>query len=81
LGGTFFATDHLPSYLLAIDGAAPDLADLGLDIAVVSPSPADRIEAILAAWRERCPIYLALLKPNTIALTTSAGAAAARLCP
>ena len=34
-------------------------------------SPADRVAAMFAAWRERCPIYLALLKPNEIALTTS----------
>ena len=33
------------------------------------PSPDDRVEAMLAAWRERCPIYLALLKPQSIALT------------
>ena len=56
--------------LLGIDGIAPDLADLALDIQVSSPSPEDRVEAMLAAWRERCPIYLALLKPNSIALTT-----------
>jgi hypothetical protein len=30
---------------------------------------------MLAAWRERCPIYLALIKPQTIALTTAGGAA------
>jgi uncharacterized OsmC-like protein len=58
--------------LLAIDGAAPDLTDLALDIRVVSSSPGDRTEAMLDAWRERCPIYLALLKPASIALTTSA---------
>jgi uncharacterized OsmC-like protein len=57
--------------LLAIDGAAPDLRDLSLDIQVVSASPSDRVEAMFAAWRERCPIYLALLNPNAIALTTS----------
>jgi uncharacterized OsmC-like protein len=56
--------------LLGLDGIAPDLADLALDIQVSSPSPEDRVEAMLAAWRERCPIYLALLKPNSIALTT-----------
>ena len=39
--------------------------------AVTSPSPDDRVEAMLAAWRERCPIYLALLKPQSIALSTS----------
>jgi hypothetical protein len=26
---------------------------------------------MLAAWWERCPIYLALLKPQSIALSTS----------
>jgi uncharacterized OsmC-like protein len=56
--------------LLGLDGIAPDLADLALDIKVSSTSPKDRVEAMLAAWRERCPIYLALLKPNSIALTT-----------
>jgi len=60
--------------LLGIDGVAPDLGSLGLDIRIVSRSPADRIEAMLAAWRERCPIYLALRKPAEIALTTSAEA-------
>jgi uncharacterized OsmC-like protein len=57
--------------LLGLDGIAPDLADLALDIKVSSTSPKDRVEAMLAAWRERCPIYLALLKPNSIALTTA----------
>ena len=57
--------------LLGFDGAAPDLADLELDIRVSSPSPDDRVEAMFAAWRERCPIYLALLKPQSIALSTS----------
>jgi uncharacterized OsmC-like protein len=57
--------------LLAIDGATADLGDLGLDIQVASGSPADRVEAMFGAWRERCPIYLALLKPNDIVLTTS----------
>jgi uncharacterized OsmC-like protein len=57
--------------LLAIDGAAPDLTDLALDIRLTSTSPSDRVDVMLAAWRERCPIYLALLKPNAIELTTS----------
>jgi uncharacterized OsmC-like protein len=57
--------------LVGIDGVAPDLADLKLDIKIASTSPADRVDAMLAAWRERCPIYLALLKPNPIELTTS----------
>jgi uncharacterized OsmC-like protein len=61
--------------LLGIDGVAPDLGELGLDISVASASPGDRIEAMFDAWRQRCPIYLALLKPNAIALTTSVAAA------
>ncbi len=40
---------------------------------VTSSSPQDRVEAMLAAWRDRCPIYLALLKPQSIALSTSMG--------
>jgi uncharacterized OsmC-like protein len=63
--------------LLGIDGAAPSLTDLKLDIQVVTGSPADRVEAMFAAWRERCPIYLALLHPNQVALTTGASAAPA----
>ena len=57
--------------LLGLDGVAPDLGDLALEIRVTSPSPEDRIEAMLAAWRERCPIYLALLKPQSIALSAA----------
>src|SRR6266576_3454414 len=50
--------------LLGLDGVAPDLGDLSLEIRVSSSSPDDRVEAMFAAWRERCPIYLALLKPQ-----------------
>jgi uncharacterized OsmC-like protein len=57
--------------LIGIDGASPDLTELKLDIQVSSSSPRDRIDAMLQAWTERCPIYLALLKPNPIELTTS----------
>ena len=62
--------------LLGLDGIAPDLGDLALDIKVSSPSPKDRVDAMLAAWRERCPIYLALLKPNSITLTAARETAA-----
>jgi uncharacterized OsmC-like protein len=62
--------------LLALDGVAPDLADFALEIRVSSPSPEDHVAAMLAAWRERCPIYLALMKPQSVTLTTASGAAA-----
>ena len=59
--------------LLGLDGVPADLADIELDIRITSPSPDDRVEAMLGAWRERCPIYLALLKPQSISLTTARG--------
>ena len=61
--------------LLGIEGVAPDLGDLTLEIRVASASPKDRVDAMLAAWQERCPIYLALLKPNAIALSVADAAA------
>jgi uncharacterized OsmC-like protein len=60
--------------LLAMENAAPDLGDLALDIRVVTASPGDRTAAMLAAWQDRCPIYLALLRPNSINLTTAVAA-------
>ena len=42
---------------------------LALEIRVSSPSPEDHVEAMLAAWRQRCPIYLALIKPQSVTLT------------
>ena len=58
--------------LVGIDDAAPDLTELKLDIKISSGSPQDRIDAMFAAWKDRCPIYLALLNPNTIDLTIAA---------
>jgi hypothetical protein len=36
--------------LLRLDGVAPDLADLAVEIKVSSPSPEDRVDAMLDAW-------------------------------
>jgi hypothetical protein len=57
--------------LLGLDGVSAELTAIELDIRVASPSPDDRVEAMLEAWRERCPIYLALLRPRSIALSTA----------
>jgi uncharacterized OsmC-like protein len=62
--------------LLGLDGIAPDLADLALEIRVSSQSAEDRVEAMLAAWRDRCPIYLALLNSQPVSLTITGGASA-----
>ncbi len=54
--------------LLGIDGRDPALGEIELSVVVRSPDPADRLEPVFAAWRERCPIYLALLRPNDISV-------------
>jgi uncharacterized OsmC-like protein len=61
--------------LIGQDGVAPDLADLGLEIRVVSPDPDERVQPMLRAWEQRCPIYLALQKPNAISFSASVAAA------
>jgi uncharacterized OsmC-like protein len=55
--------------LLGIDGRDPALGEIRLDVVVSSPDPKERLEPVLAAWRERCPIFLALLRPNDVAVT------------
>lgn len=62
--------------LLGVVGREPALDDIALTITVTSADPADRVEAMLAAWRERCPIYLALLRPNDVALEARIAATA-----
>lgn len=62
--------------LLGMDGVPADLGDLQLEIRVSSSSDGAAIDAMLAAWRERCPIYLALLKPLSIELSAGVAAAA-----
>ena len=62
--------------LLGFPEVSPALADVRLEIEDSSSDPDDRVEAMLAAWRERCPIYLALLQPNAIDLQTKVAAAA-----
>lgn len=52
--------------LLGMDGVSPELADLRLDVEVASPDGEAAVVAIAEVWRERCPIYLALLKPTDV---------------
>ena len=62
--------------LLGMDGAVPDLDDVAVEIRVDSPEPADRLQRLFEVWQERCPIYLALVKPVTVRATFSVGGAA-----
>ena len=63
--------------LLGFEGVSPALENLAVEIEVRSSDPDERVEAMLAAWRERCPIYLALLRPNEVELRTRVPSAAA----
>jgi uncharacterized OsmC-like protein len=60
--------------LVAVEGALPDLTDLEIEIAVDTPDPESKTGPMFEAWSSRCPIYLALCKPNAVALRTSAAA-------
>lgn len=54
--------------LLGIEGASPEIGDLELEIRITSDDPPERTEPMLQVWRDRCPIFLALLNPNALAL-------------
>ncbi|MCZ4096899.1 OsmC family protein [Streptomyces sp. So13.3] len=57
--------------LLGMAGALPDLGDVTIEIHVVSPEPADRLQGLFEIWQERCPVYLALVKPVPVQATFS----------
>ena len=52
--------------LLGVADADPRIRDLELTSRLKSPSSPEAIERLHRAWRERCPIYLALLEPAGI---------------
>jgi uncharacterized OsmC-like protein len=59
--------------LLGMDGAEPDLQALSVDVTVTSPAGAEAVAEIARVWQERCPIYLALVKPAEVAVRFQAG--------
>jgi len=54
--------------LLGMPGAVPDLGDIELEIRISSAEPQARIDELRRIWEERCPIYLAITKPNAVSL-------------
>lgn len=52
--------------LLGMEGVEPDLRNIAVDIRVVSPDGEDGVNRVMAAWKERCPIYLSLIKPMSV---------------
>ena len=64
--------------LLGMGGVAPDLQNIRLEITVHSQAGEAAVEPVLQAWRERCPIYLGLIKAADVvvqARTAEAGTA------
>ncbi len=55
--------------LLGMEGAEPDIRGVTLEVAVESPDGADAVARITRVWQERCPIYLALVKPMDVAVS------------
>jgi uncharacterized OsmC-like protein len=50
--------------LLGMDDAVPDLEQIEIEISITTPAPAERLAALEQVWRERCPIFLAVVKAN-----------------
>ena len=55
--------------LLGLEGAEPDLRGLRLEVSIESPDGDDAVAKIAPVWQERCPIYLALVKPADVAVS------------
>jgi uncharacterized OsmC-like protein len=55
--------------LLGMGGAAPDLQNIELAIQVTSTGGDADVRRLYDAWQERCPIYLALVKPTSVKTT------------
>ena len=60
--------------LLGIPGTDPALASIELEIAYRSSAPRARLAEVEEAWRQRCPIFLALQRPNEVAVRFEAQA-------
>lgn len=59
--------------LLGINGAEPDLRNVSLDVTVQSPDGDTGVKKIAEVWQQRCPIYLALVKPTDVAVQFRTG--------
>lgn len=52
--------------LLGVGGAEPDVRNISLAVTVRSPDGEAGVSQIAEAWQQRCPIYLALVKPTDV---------------
>lgn len=49
--------------VLGMDGVIPDLQNVQVTIQIHSPDREENVRKLYQVWQERCPIYLALIKP------------------
>lgn len=63
--------------LLGVGNAAPDLTNVRLSVQIESPDEPAAVRRLEEAWRERCPIYLALVKPTAVQVAFEHSAASA----
>ncbi len=61
--------------LLGVEDVEAALGGIGLEICVRSTAPAERLDAVLAAWKARFPIYLAIRRPNDVDVRFNVAAA------
>lgn len=48
---------------VGMEGAVPDLTNMQVTIQIQSSDSEENVEKLYQVWQERCPIYLALIKP------------------
>jgi len=54
--------------LLGMDGTTPDLEAIEIEVSVATSASPERLAALEEVWRERCPIYLAIVKANQVSV-------------
>lgn len=57
--------------LLGIDSIEPDLHNVSLDLLIESPDGEAAVQRVLEIWKARCPVYLALLKPVQVSVSST----------
>ena len=51
---------------LGMNGAMPDLQNVQVTIQIQSSDSEENVRKLYQVWQERCPIYLALIKPLSV---------------
>lgn len=65
--------------LFGLNGSAPDLYNFQLTVQIESRESESKVRELFRVWQERCPIYLALVKPQAVNITLELNAPHTRL--